>query len=463
MKKGKIVKVTVVVPTKNEEETIGNLLRSLKTINGFKCIVVDDGTDKTKEIAKDLGAIVLAGKGNESPSIKYALEQCEEYAVVIDADGSHDISIIPEMIQQLMDGADLVVGSRYIKGGSRGASTIFSSFGNIFAKLILRTKTKDLTGRFVAGHKNTLLDNCDWLGRGEDSISLTYSCERRGLKVVEVPFVYEQRQGGQSKTNVGKYLWKYFWRIIGLKLDSFRLFGIDYIAKGLNRDYLSEKETKEGFLAKLIYHGQLVLIAIAKVLMTIPVSATLFGSFCQQYNRGVVGFFLRGCYWKSKLGFVGKNCFFDTGVTIFPNNKNVYIDDNCFLESDCCIVCAKGKIRIEKNCHIGYDAYVNGKPNFKMGRYSCIDTGCRVFGSTNLYEDKNGKVLSYSTTAPVEMQEISEIGVKIGRCAFLGPNSVLVCANIGDNSIVGANSFVKNDIGDNCIWAGSPAKEIKKR
>lgn len=457
------MKVAIVLPTKNEEETIGNILRSLKTINGFDVIVVDDSTDKTKEISRDLGARVLDGKGNESPSIKYALENCEEYAVILDCDGSHPPSVIPDMIQHLMDGADLVVGSRYAKGGNRGASTLFSSFGNIFAKLILRTKTKDLTGRFVAGHKNTLLDNCDWLGRGEDSLDLCYNCEKRGLKIVEVPFVYEQRQGGQSKTNIGKYLWTYFWRIVGLRLDSFRMFSKDYISRGLSGDYLSENKSDGGFIVDAIYHIQVFPYFVVRGILFIPIIGSLFGLFCQQYYRGVLGFFLRGCYWKSKLGFVGKNCFFDTGVSIFPKSKNVYIDDDCFLENNCCIVCAKGDIRLSKNCHIGAGAYINGKPDFKMGRYSCIDTGCRVFGSTNLYEDENGKPLSYSSTAPPEMQRISEIGAKIGRCSFLGPNSTLVCANIGDNSVVGANSFVNSDIGDRCLYAGSPAKEIKRR
>lgn len=457
------IKVTVVVPTKNEEETIGNLLRSLKTINGFDVIVVDDGMDRTKEIARELGAKVLDGKGNESPSVKYGIENCEEYVIVIDADGSQPVSILPEMVQQLMDGADLVVGSRYQKGGNRGASTLFSSFGNVFAKLMLRTKTKDLTGRFVAGHKNTLLDNCEWLGRGEDSIDLTVSCERRGLKVVEVPFVYEQRQGGQSKTNIGKYLWTYFWRIIGLRLNPLKMFSREYIARGISSEYITSKSVETGKLAGAIYHMQIFPYTFARVILFIPVIGSLFGLFCLNYPKGVVGFFLRGCYWKSKLGFVGKDCFFDTGVSIFPNIKDVYIDDNCFLESNCCIICAKGGVRIGKNCHIGYDTYINGKPYLTMGRYSCIDAGCRVFGSTNLYEDENKEVLSYSSMAPSEMQDVSEIGVKIGRCAFLGPNSVLVCSNIGENSVVGANSFVKTDIPSNSICVGSPAKVIKER
>jgi acetyltransferase-like isoleucine patch superfamily enzyme len=159
---------------------------------------------------------------------------------------------------------------------------------------------------------------------------------------------------------------------------------------------------------------------------------------------------------------VGKNCFFDENISIFPNAKTVYIDDDCFLEKGCCIVSSDNEFRVGKNCHIGADSYINGKPFFKMGRYSCIDVGSKVFGSTNMPNDECGNVMSFSCTAPESLQKIRYKGTKLGRNSFIGPNSVVVCAWIGDDVIVGPNSFVNADIESGNVFAGSPAKLIRK-
>lgn len=452
------IKLQIVIPTKNEEEVIAEFLDSLKD---YRCIVVDDSNDDTKKIAREKGATVLDGKGNESPSIKYALEQCEEYAVVLDCDGSHPISLIPEMIKALMNGADLVIGSRYTEGGSRGASRLVSEFGNIFSRFILGLKTRDLTGRFIVGHKNTLLDYCKWEGRGEDSIELTYAIEKRGLKIVEIPFTYEKRKGGKSKTNLVKYIVKYFRKTLEIKLDSFRLYDKSYIARAIRKNYVSQ-EYKDSLLGNIIYNLQIPPYLLLRFLLYVPLIHALIRDICVNYDRGIIGFYLRCVYWKSRLGFVGKNCFFDEGVSIFPNAKTVCIDDDCFLEKGCCIVSSDTEFRIGKNCHIGADSYINGKPFFRMGRYSCIDTGSKIFGSTNLPNDSDGNVMSFSCTSPERLQRLRYRGTKIGRNSFIGPNSVAVCSWIGDDVIIGSSSFVNSDIESGNVFAGSPAKFIRK-
>jgi len=222
-------KATIVLPTKEEEETIGGTLSWIASLNLClkAVIVVDDSrTSKTRDIAydtwrsfkNDIPIKVLKGVGNESPSIKFAIERCNGGPVVVaDADGSQDYDIIPEMLKQL-ERYDVVIGSRYCKGGHPGTSTKFSGIGNDFARLVLRSEIKDMTGRYFACNKEIALENCRWLGRGEDSIEFTVNCERKKLRIKEVPFHYKPRTGGQSKTNVLKYLWVYFRRVMWLKL-----------------------------------------------------------------------------------------------------------------------------------------------------------------------------------------------------------------------------------------------------
>lgn len=221
-------KATIILPTKDEEETIGETLRAIKSLELelFGIIVVDDSESiRTREIARETWLSLnsgtsfqaIKGVGNESPSIKFAIEKCVEGPVlVVDADGSQDFNIIPEMLKKL-ERYDVVIGSRYCKGGNPGTSSRFSGIGNDFARVMLGSDIKDLTGRYFACSKQIALDNCRWLGRGEDSIEFLINCERKKLRIKEVPFHYKPRTGGQSKTSIAKYLWVYFKRVLWLK------------------------------------------------------------------------------------------------------------------------------------------------------------------------------------------------------------------------------------------------------
>ncbi len=226
-----MAKATLILPTKEEEETIGGTLKKIAELElGLAGIIVvdDSATSKTRDIAYETWShfkngtpiLVIKGVGNESPSIKFAIEKCKGPVIVVDADGSQAFDIIPNMVR-FLDKYDVIVGSRYCKGGHPGTSTKFSGIGNNFARLVLKTRVKDLTGRYFACSKEIALDNCRWLGRGEDSIEFLYNCERKKLKIKEIPFQYKPRTGGESKTNIAKYLLVYFRRIIWLRLRIF--------------------------------------------------------------------------------------------------------------------------------------------------------------------------------------------------------------------------------------------------
>jgi len=229
---GEMEKATLILPTKDEEETIWKTLEKIASLNlGLgQIIVIDDSdTTRTRDTAYDAWVSLkkwvpfkaMKGVGNESPSIKFAIEKCNEGpVVVVDADGSQDYEIIGEMIENL-ERYDVVIGSRYCKGGHPGTSTKFSGIGNQFARFMLNSETKDMTGRYFACNREVALNNCRWLGRGEDSIEFLFNCEKKKLKIKEIPFHYKPRTGGQSKTNIAKYLWVYFRRVMWLRLRTF--------------------------------------------------------------------------------------------------------------------------------------------------------------------------------------------------------------------------------------------------
>ena len=457
--------ITIILPTKDEEETIPVILPLLRNYN---VIVVDDSdNDFTRQAAeKSGGCVYLRGLGNESPSIRYALETVVEnerlsfqtkYCVVMDCDGSHDTSIIPSMIEEMEKGADLMVGSRYQSGGNEGSSTVFSGLGNIFARFILGVKTKDLTGRYVTAQPKLLLKLCEWKGRGEDSIELILNAEKRGYKVKEIPFVYKDRIGGESKTNIPKYLWKYFWKVIGLKLDSWKLYSKEYIYRGLHGQYVSgvNYDIKKDFLTDLIDVIQIPIYFMGYLLSYVCGSAII------DWNRGIVGFFLRSCFWKRRLAYAGKDAFIDKGVTIFPFPENVYIGEGSFIDTNVTII-SGGRLRIGEKVHIASNVLLNSKPYIIIGDLSCIGTGSCVYGSTNYYMSDDGKRMSFSSCADEDQQKVVQYGFEMGISSFVGANSVcLPEAKLGDYSVLGAGSLLNKEIPSYEIWAGSLAKRIK--
>lgn len=142
----------VVIPTKDEEETIPEILDGVKKLT--KNILVVDGhsKDKTADLVKEMGVRCIyddrKGKGN---ALKIGVENTtEEIIVFVDADGSHEISDIPKLIEPIVEGkADLVVGSRMLGGSDELHGTfnkLIRNTGNNFLAVLINKKWKtDLT------------------------------------------------------------------------------------------------------------------------------------------------------------------------------------------------------------------------------------------------------------------------------------------------------------------------------
>ena len=149
----------------NEERSIGRVIKEIKDVMNstsykYKLIVVNDGSqDKTVEIAKKAGAIVYSHKKNRglAEAFKTEMQKCIEMKADIiihtDADGQYPASYIPQMIKKVEGGADLVLGSRFKKGGKySGPSTNKLGnilFANVFSSL-LQKEIKDTTTGFRA-------------------------------------------------------------------------------------------------------------------------------------------------------------------------------------------------------------------------------------------------------------------------------------------------------------------------
>jgi len=210
----------VVLPTYTEAENLEPIAAAiLAALPGATLLVVDDGSpDGTGDIADRLAAAdprvrvlhraAKAGLGRAYlAGFRVALDGGATAVVQMDADWSHDPAVLPALIEPIAAGAaDLVIGSRYVRGGGVTdwgiARRLVSRGGSTFARIVLRLGPHDLTGGFKAWRTATL-DAVPFEGVRAGGyvfqIEMTYRASRLGARVVEVPITFRDRRAGQSK------------------------------------------------------------------------------------------------------------------------------------------------------------------------------------------------------------------------------------------------------------------------
>jgi dolichol-phosphate mannosyltransferase len=213
------VRTLVVTPTYLEAENITEFLTRLRAaVPDADVLVVDDNSpdgtgDLAEQAAKELGRIeVMHRPGKSGLGVAYragfawGLERGYEVLVQIDADLSHDPAALPTLLAALDEGADLVIGSRYVPGGSVPHWPLhrraLSRYGNSYTSFVLRTGVRDATAGYRAYRAEILravrYDTTRAVGYGFQ-IELAYRVSRAGGRIVEVPITFTDRVRGHSK------------------------------------------------------------------------------------------------------------------------------------------------------------------------------------------------------------------------------------------------------------------------
>ena len=215
------MKVSVVIPTYNERENIKGLIHEISDVfekNGIdgNLIVIDDsspdGTAREVENLKEGYPIVLIKRGQKLgigsayvTGFKKAIDLNSEIIFEMDADFSHDPEYIPEFVKNL-NNYDLVLGSRYIKGGKIENwalwRKIVSRGANILARILLGLKVNDITTGYRAYRKEALqgidLDKIKSNGY-EFQAEILFRVVEKGFRIKEIPIVFVDRRTGRSK------------------------------------------------------------------------------------------------------------------------------------------------------------------------------------------------------------------------------------------------------------------------
>lgn len=202
------MKVLLIIPAYNEEESIESTVRNVIT-HGYDYIVVNDGSkDRTLEICRENAFHVLDLRQNlgiggaVQAGHKYALENGYDVDVQFDGDGQHDIECVEDLLEGVTSGADVVVGSRFVSDKSEFRSSPLRRLGIRWLELMLllsvRIKISDSTSGFRAcGRRAIELFAEDYPADYPEPESLALA-SAKGLKIVEVPVVMHERQGGVS-------------------------------------------------------------------------------------------------------------------------------------------------------------------------------------------------------------------------------------------------------------------------
>ena len=217
-----ILQVTVIVPTYNEKENIEALVTQLLALPvGLRVIVVDDNSpDGTGDIADYLaaesdgrvGVIHRAGKLGLGTAyiagFKQALTEGADLVCTMDADFSHNPRYIPGLLDEIAQGYDLVIGSRYVRGGGASGCTfdrkLLSWGANAFARTMLGLHAHDATAGFRCYRRQVLegMDLDEIKASGYSFlIEMLYRVQRDNWRVGEIPIIFENRRLGASKVS----------------------------------------------------------------------------------------------------------------------------------------------------------------------------------------------------------------------------------------------------------------------
>ena len=214
----------LILPTYNEAENIEAIVTAAAAVldraarDGFRVLVVDDGSpDGTGEIAERLAAehdwqevLHRVEKNGIGPAylagFRHALDRGAGYVMEMDSDFSHDPADLARLLQAIYSGADLALGSRYVRGGGVRDWSLLRRFvsegGSTYARWVLGLSVRDLTGGFKCFRREVLeaieLETVRSHGYCFQ-IEMTQRALRRGFSVREVPIVFRERRRGDSK------------------------------------------------------------------------------------------------------------------------------------------------------------------------------------------------------------------------------------------------------------------------
>ncbi|HZT75097.1 MAG TPA: polyprenol monophosphomannose synthase [Vicinamibacterales bacterium] len=228
----------VIIPTYNERENVPPLVTALIAHDGVGVLVVDDNSpDGTGAAADDLArqhparVSVLHRTTNRGfgrsyiDGIRHGIAQPVDVIAQMDADFSHDPARLPALIAATA-GADIVIGSRYVRGGGiknwSARRRLLSQFANVYVRAVTGLRVADCTSGFRCWRREALaaLPLDQFVSDGYSFlVEMLFVAAQQGRRIAEVPITYVERREGESKMSHGVILESAItpWRLVATR------------------------------------------------------------------------------------------------------------------------------------------------------------------------------------------------------------------------------------------------------
>jgi len=214
----------VIIPTYNEKENIERMIRTVFSLSTpFHVLIIDDGSpDGTASIVKKIipefnGRLFIEERSGKLGlgtayihGFRWALTKDYEYIFEMDCDFSHNPTDLIKLREACINGGDVAIGSRYVKGGKIEnwpiGRVLMSYFASVYVRMILWVPFKDTTAGFKCYRKRVLqninFDAIKFIGYAFQ-IEMKYIAYKLGYKIIEVPITFTDRTEGTSKMSKG--------------------------------------------------------------------------------------------------------------------------------------------------------------------------------------------------------------------------------------------------------------------
>ena len=218
-------KVTVVIPTFNEEKTIKGIIKDVKPYcDEILVVIAKKSNDRTEKIVKSMRVSYIKDGGlGKGEGMRLAISKINDGIIVfIDADGSHIIRDIPKLVEPILKAkADMVIASRFL-GGSEELHGDFNKFLRMFFSMCIaqiinwRFKTRIMDTQNGLRAINTKVAKKLDLKSNHTEIEteMVMKCFKNKYRILEVPSRELKRKFGESNVKISKHGWRYLWTVI---------------------------------------------------------------------------------------------------------------------------------------------------------------------------------------------------------------------------------------------------------
>ena len=227
-------KISIVIPTLDEEDTIAEIIEGCKPY-GDEILVVDGHSrDRTREVAESLGVkVILDNRKGKGEALRHVVNFVNGNIIVfIDADGSHDPKDIPKLVEPIIkDEADHVSGSRLIGGSSElhgGFDECFRLMGSSFITACINWRFKVKLSESQNGFRAIKTGVMKQLGLTENITTIEQEMImktlKKGFRMAEVPSHEYERKKGYSKISLRKVWFRYVYTVVKYLFFTFTFF-----------------------------------------------------------------------------------------------------------------------------------------------------------------------------------------------------------------------------------------------